>query len=74
MRVLMPVPSPGFFVEMAGFLVCGCAEVAFDPALELIKIHKDAPIGRLAPDAALDPGAVFDFVPNGVFAIAGDFG
>jgi len=74
MRVLTPVPSPGFFVEMAGFLVCGCAEVAFDPALELIKIHKDAPIGRLAPDAALDPGAVFDFVPNGVFAIAGDFG
>jgi hypothetical protein len=74
MRVLMPVLSPGFLMETAGFLVCGCAEVAFDPALELIKIYEDAPIGRLAPDATLHPGAVFDFVPNGVFAVAGDFG
>ena len=59
---------------MAGFLVSGCAEVAFDPALELINIYEDAPIGRLAPDTSLDPSAVFDFVPNGVFAVAGDFG
>lgn len=61
-------------MEAAGFLVCGCAEVAFDPALELIKIYEDAPIGRLAPDTSLDPGAVLDFVPDGVFAVACDFG
>lgn len=74
MRVLMPVLSPGFLMETAGVLVCGCVEVAFDPALELINIYEDAPVGRLAPDASLDPSAVFDFVPNGVFAVAGDFG
>lgn len=74
MRVLMPVLSPQLFGEIAEFLVCGFVEATFDPALELIKIHKDAPIGCFAPDAALHPGAVLDLVPDGVFAIAGDFG
>jgi len=48
--------------------------LALYPALELAEIDEDAAIRSFAPETALHPSAVLDFVPHGVFAVAGDFG
>lgn len=62
--------------SMSVFYNSGAQEAVtgFHPALELVEIHEDSAIWCLAPDSAMQPGAILDLVADGVFAVSGELG